>query len=157
MRKLRGNQTAEDKIVENEKKKERMRKLRERREKEKCNVDSESPRSKDIVSRLNSKFREDIERRKIVEEMTSDDEKCVCDIDINCEYCEKVYEKEKNLVHIISPEEKKQLEKEELEQNKIMQRNKKRSQRKRIKEKFLKPLPPLPEKSCYNMRKSGWR
>ena len=153
MRKLRGNQTAEDKIVENEKKKERMRKLRERREKEKCNVDSESPRSKDIVSRLNSKFREDIERRKIVEEMTSDDEKCVCDIDINCEYCEKVYEKEKNLVHIISPEEKKQLEKEELEQNKIMQRNKKRSQRKRIKEKFLKPLPPLPEKELSQYEK----
>ena len=34
-----------------------------------------------------------------------------------------------------------------------MQRNKKRSQRKRIKEKFLKPLPPLPEKELSQYEK----
>ena len=142
MRKLRENQTAEDKKVENEKKKERMRKLRERRKEEKCINDSEDSRCSDIVNKL-----------RTVTEVTSDHEECVCDIDINCKYCEEVYENEKNLVQTISPEEKERFDKEDLEQYKIMQRNERKLRRKMIKEKLLKPLPPLPERELSQYEK----
>ena len=142
MRKLREKQTAEDKKVENEKKKERMRKLRERRKEEKCINDSEDSRCSDIVNKL-----------RTVTEVTSDHEECVCDIDINCKYCEEVYENEKNLVQTISPEEKERFDKEDLEQYKIMQRNERKLRRKMIKEKLLKPLPPLPERELSQYEK----
>ena len=79
-----------------------------------------------------------------VTEVASVDEECACEIDINCEYCKKLTENEKDLDTIVSSEDKIRFEKEDLEQHKAMLKNLRRSRRQEIKEKLMKPLPPLP-------------
>ena len=87
-----------------------------------------------------------MERREVeaVTEVASVDEECACEIDINCEYCKKLTENEKDLDTIVSSEDKIRFEKEDLEQHKAMLKNLRRSRRQEIKEKLMKPLPPLP-------------
>ena len=151
-RKVREVQSPEEKEAEKEKKKEHMKQLRERRKMVKEVSDSVSERtasrSPDIVSKMNLQYRNHkyMERREVeaVAEVAGEDDECVCEIDINCEYCQKLTENEKNLDNTVSPEEKKRFEKEDLEQYKAMLKNLRRSRRKEIKEKLIKPLPPLP-------------
>ena len=143
-------QSPEEKVAEKEKKKERMKQLRERRKRVNEIMDSDSERSAsqspDIVSKLNLPYRNQkyVERSEVeaVTEVASEDEECVCEI--NCEYCNKVTENEKNLDNTVSSEDTIRFEKEDLEQHKPMLKNLRRSRRQEIKEKLMKPLPPLP-------------
>ena len=81
-------QSPEEKVAEKEKKKERMKQLRERRKRVNEIMDSDSERSAsqspDIVSKFNLPYRNQkyVERSEVeaVTEVASEDEECVCEI-----------------------------------------------------------------------------
>ena len=161
MRKLREIHTSEEKIAENEKKKEKMRQLRERRKMEKESISSDSEtsgsHSPDIVRKLNLHYRNQndrcMDKKDVTAEVASVEEGCVCDVDVNCEYCAKLEENEKGIDYILTPEERERYEKEDLEQHQIMLKNRRKSKRQEIKDRMMKPLPALPERELSEYEK----
>ena len=99
----------------------------------------------DIVKKMNEKHRmnEEIDIRTVDEGQVGI-ETCICDIDIDCPYCQAQMEDEKYLYTINTEEEKARYEKEEIEGYKSMIRNKRKERRTVLLEKAKKPLPPLP-------------
>ena len=157
MRKLREKQSAEEKKLEDKKAKERMRKLREDRKKlcEPSDSSSESslPEDQDIVRKLNENYRNEKQIHMAARNIDELDEECVCDIDIDCNYCKKVNEREKNLQEIITMEVKQQYAMEDIEQFKKMLKNKRKAKRMEINEKLKKPIKPFPVKEMSKYEK----
>ena len=153
MREIRENETDEERQIRREKNRERMRKLRSVKKKTedmsdedfyKDIAESEEELS-DIVKKMNEKHRmnEEIDIRTVDEGQVGI-ETCICDIDIDCPYCQAQMEDEKYLYTINTEEEKARYEKEEIEGYKSMIRNKRKERRTVLLEKAKNPLPPLP-------------
>ena len=151
MKKLRENKTLEERKIENEKAKLRMKTLRQNRKNSVHGLESSSESSlsasPDIVSKLNAEYRNANEK-----EINSEIE-CVCDIDINCEYCLKIQESESVWYEAISVEDRDKFQKEDLEQYKNLLKNERKSKRKELKERAKKPLPPLPARELSEYEK----
>ena len=140
----------------NEKCKQKMRELRNKRKNlnnYNQSSDEEVSEFSDVVKRINEEHRYLKETEKVVEYDETTSDCCVCDTDINCPHCEAVKEAEDFLYDPITEEEKERFEREEMEQYRNMKKKEKKEKRKALKEKAMKPLPPLPSRELSEYEK----
>ena len=91
------------------------------------------------------------ERENERRQMTADNDQCICDYDVNCPYCEAIYEDEKGLYEIV--EWTKEDQERELAQYKAMINEERREKRKEKAMKAKEPMPPLPDRELCEYEK----